>query len=627
MLDALRKRSTGPTARVLIAALVVAFALWGVQGAFNGGSGSVITVVGGREITATEFSRRYQAILNELSQFSGALTPAQAEQLGVSNFVLYQLVQEQTLNDQAAKLRLGVSDTAIAAAIRADPTFWDGTGRFNSLRYDQLVRQIWGTERAYLAERRPQELRAQIANAVAPADLPLAQTWLQAVHEYEAEERTILYAVLTEATLGELPAPTEEEILAQYRDDATQWNAPEARTVLVLEITPTALAIPAAVTEEELRAAYLVRQNEFGTIETRRIWQQLVTADQRTAVETLLAAGLAYDDLITLGEIAPADVGIVGRGFFVDAAVGDMAFALPAEGTAVVQGRFGLTLVHVGEVHPGVMPPFEEVQDVLRQDIAEDRATAGIPELRDRIEDARAAGATLAEVAARFELTTRTIVLDAAGNDPAGGAIPDLPGGALFITAVFDSDVGLAEEPLDLAGADAYLWFEVLTIRDAYQRPIEEVRDRVIASWHEELVDERLAVLAETVLARLRNNELFYAVAAELTLTLDAESGVKRTAGSAGQMSGAAIDAAFAGPRGQVGSAATADGEGLVVFQVVDVTVPPLVPELITAEATNDLRETLGNAVVAAYTLAVQQGLPAIRLNSTLVQRLVGVAP
>ena len=68
MLDKLRKASTTWVAQILIALLVVSFAVWGVSGFFTGFNQDVVARVGNTEITVQQFARQYDQQLRQLSQ-------------------------------------------------------------------------------------------------------------------------------------------------------------------------------------------------------------------------------------------------------------------------------------------------------------------------------------------------------------------------------------------------------------------------------------------------------------------------------------------------------------------------------------------------------------------------------
>lgn len=630
MLDALRKRTNGLLARIVLLLLAALLGLWGIitaGGSFFAPNQNAVVTVGSQTVTAEQFDVAYRQALQQVNYFDGYTTPQQAEErYQLTSVVVSRLMLQAMVADQAQKMGLGVSNEAMAAQIRLDPNFADNTGAFNLVNYRTMISQQYGTEANYLDTiRRPAELQAQIETAIAPEQIELPDAYRQVLWEYDNEQRDLLLALITPANLGLLPEPTEEEITTKYNDTAaTAYQAPEARTVVVLRVNPTTQAQPDAITDEEVRAAYAERQAGLGSVETRHVFIQVLAADRAAAVQAMLDAGQTYDQLVAAAEIVPADQGTIAETYFAaNPAIGTAAFALEAGGTTIVDGRFGRTLVHVAEVIPATIPTYEAVADQLRQTIAQERAAATIRDLRDQVEDARAGGATLLEAATRFNLTPLTLTMDAQGNDALGQPIVDLPGGTTLVNAIFQSDVGYADPPL--AGAGGYVWYEVTAILPPHQRPLEEVRDEVIAAWRADDVSRRMQDLAGTIVNRVDAGETLTAVAASLGLLLEPINDVTRTTATTNTLSSNAILAAFSGPAGYVAPAQTADGEGMVVLEVVEVTVPPFDPATPVTTVETDLLAAFRNDLMQGYVRDLVDEYGNITYNQVLVRQLAGL--
>ena len=146
------------------------------------------------------------------------------------------------------------------------------------------------------------------------------------------------------------------------------------------------------------------------------------------------------------------DLGEVTKDKIVDPAIADAAFGLADGGVSgVIDGQFGPVIVHVSNIEPEVVKTFDEVKDQLKLEIAAEQAVAEIGDLHDSIEDARAGGAKISEVAGKYGMKLVTIpAVDAEGKDADGNPVPDLP--ANLLTAAFQTDVGLENDPV-AAGA------------------------------------------------------------------------------------------------------------------------------------------------------------------------------
>src|SRR5690606_25222997 len=129
-----------------------------------------------------------------------------------------------------------------------------------------------------------------------------------------------------------------------------------------------------------------------------------------------------------------------------DPAIADAAFSLAANTTSgVIDGRFGPVILRVTSINPAVVTSFEAAKVEIKKELADRRAATEVVEMHDAIEDARAAGATLNEVAGKYELKLVNVAaLDESGRTVDGAAIPDLPQG--LAAAAFQSEVGLEND-------------------------------------------------------------------------------------------------------------------------------------------------------------------------------------
>jgi peptidyl-prolyl cis-trans isomerase D len=329
-------------------------------------------------------------------------------------------------------------------------------------------------------------------------------------------------------------------------------------------------------------------------------------------------------------EATPVDLGTVSKSGLAYEAIAEAAFALEDGATsAVVEGPFGPTLVHVTDVKPEVVRPFEDVRDEVRQLEAEERAAEQILDMHDQIEDALAGGGTVAEVAESFELPLRNVpAVDINGNDADGNQVSGIPGRDRILAEAFDSDVGLANPPIE-TGRASFVWFEVDGITPEHDRPLAEVRERVVTAWKADQRDRLLDEKAGEIAARIRAGENVADIGDELQLTVEAATELKRSTPVTPEqapLSPDAVDAAFSGPDGTVAVASGSEPDTRIVLQVAGVTVPPYfsgAPDAAEGEANFD--RALGADLFNQYVADVRDQL-GVSYNAAAMQRILGAA-
>jgi peptidyl-prolyl cis-trans isomerase D len=631
MLTALRQGARTTVAKVFLIIVSVAVVAGLGFGGFIGNIGQrTVLAVGDAEISAETFQIALQRQLNRLSQQLGTgLTLEQARLFGLDRQLLSQLASEAALNSEAERLNIGVSDDRLAERIASDPIFLQ-TGGFNRQFFQQVLRSYGITEDEFVADTRSFAARQQLALGLVGGMQP-ANAMLEVANIYANELRTVSFLTIDEAALGERPDPTEEDLRAFYNERSGDYRAPEFRSIVYMALSEADLADPNAISAAEVQAAYEAELDELTSAGERDITQLLFQdAAQASTARGRLADGETVSDLLADDalDFTITELGAVQRSAILDQAAGDAAFALVEAGpTDVIDGRFGSVIMLVNELVDDGVTPLADVEDRLRQELANAAARDEIFSLYDAIEDARAGGDPLDQIAPRFELELVAVdALDANGFGRDGEPV-DLPDTESLIAETFESDVGLENDTLDTADG-GFVWFEVTGVEDARDLTFEEARERVLVDWRAEQLDDMLRERAGELVGELERGRSIdtLSIALDLPITTTAPF----TRGEApDEMGGPATVAAFEGGEGHFGDVEgppNAEGETLtrLVFVVDDVTRPAFFEE---AADVQQLAEELGPAledtVLTQYVGALQTSL-GVQVNQALVAELTG---
>jgi peptidyl-prolyl cis-trans isomerase D len=287
-----------------------------------------------------------------------------------------------------------------------------------------------------------------------------------------------------------------------------------------------------------------------------------------------IAKGAGFAEIAKERGFADKDIelGTLAKSSVIDRAMADAAFALKeGETSAPVQGRFGVALIHVVKIEPEQIRPLAEVAPEIKKAIATERARAQILSVYDKIEDVRSEGHTLAEAAVTLKLAARTVDLDRSGHDPAGLAVKDLPDAQRLLATAFTTDVGVDADPLKVQ--DGYVWYEVEGITPSHDRTLDEVKDRVEASWREAEVATRLKDKATQMLDKLKAGSTLAELAAAAGLKVETITGLKRGA-AAPPLSAGATDKVFVTPKDTAAGADAEQPGEQVVFRVSEIVMP-----------------------------------------------------
>jgi peptidyl-prolyl cis-trans isomerase D len=626
----MRKASANWLGRIVMAVVLgmiaISFAIWGIGDIFRGFGRSTVAKIGSTEITVEQFRQIYNDRIQQLGRELGRpITPDQARLLRLDQQLAGQLVAEAALDQRARQLRLNVSDAEVARQITNDPTFKSPSGQFDHARFEQIIRNAGFTEQRFTSEQKRLTMRREVADTVS-AELATPKAMADAQNRYDNEQRAIDYVVLDSAKAGDIPAPTPEQIAKYYDEHKAEFRAPEYRTVALIAVNAADLAKPGEVSDADAKRFYDANAARFGTPERRHIEQiSFPNADEaQAAAARLEKSELTFEALAKERGLSEKDIdlGLVTKSGIIDKAVADAAFGLKeGETSKPVKGLFGTMLVHVVKIEPENIKPFDQVAAEIKQTMATDRARGEIASIHDKIEDERAAGSRLTEIAQKLNLKARTIdAVDNQGRDPEGKQIADLPA-ANIVSSAFSSDVGVENEPLQMAGG-GYLWFEVLGVKPTRERTLDEVRPRVEERWREDQVAERLKAKANEIVDKVKGGTSLNDVASADGLNVQTTFGIKRS-GNAGSMPPAVVNAVFATPKDGVGSADGKVPTERIIFHLTDVTVPAFdaaAPE--GQKIADTMRRSLTEDLLAQYVTQLQNDLGAT-INMDAVRRSV----
>jgi peptidyl-prolyl cis-trans isomerase D len=612
MLESIRRHTASWVVKILLGLLILSFAAWGIGDIFRGPSDTTVAEVGDVEISRAEYGQAYSRERDRIArQFGRALDDEQARQFGLEELTLQRMISRALFDAAAQDLGLTIPDTVLAADIRDTRGFHDTLGRFDPMLYRDVLRQSGYSQAFYELERRRDLRRNQLTDTIETSGYAPAPV-VDALFRYREERRVAEIAVFAPDTAPDPGMPDAATLAEYHQQNAARYMAPEYRALDIVALTPEMLVDEVAVSEDEVRQEYESRLDEYVT-PARRDLAQIVLPDEQASRDALKrlfdgadfatvaqeAAGLAAAD-IELGSVTATDLPL-------DPADAEALFAArDGEFAGPFQSDFGWHVFRVNKVFPKQTRTLVEVGATLRREIALRKAADSLFELANRIEDELAGGASLAEAAARVNVTPATVgAIDRDGRDPAGNAVAGLPAGGDFLKVAFETEAG-TESPLTENGQHGYFILHVKSVTAPALRPLDSTRDRVVADWQ---ADRRMAAI-ETVASEIAAA----AGTAPLAEKAAAAGATVRTTGAMTRfgdgadpdVSGALLSKLFEIPVGGIASAPNPQGTAHVVARLAEIrTAEPGADPV----ALDRLRETVvtstGDDLLAQYRAAL----------------------
>ncbi|MGB8444581.1 MAG: peptidyl-prolyl cis-trans isomerase, partial [Pseudolabrys sp.] len=429
------------------------------------------------------------------------------------------------------------------------------------------------------------------------------------------------------AQAGEIPTPTPEELAKYFEERKALFRAPEFRKITVLSLTPGDLAKPDAVSDADAKAYYEQRKDNYGKPEKRELRQMAFPNEEdAAAARDRISKGATFDDVAKDRGMTASDteLGTVTKADIIDPAVADAAFALKSgETSAPVKGRFGTALLQVGKIEPGEEKTYEQVAAQIKNEIAASRVRNEIGSLRDKIEDERAGGSTLAETAKKLGLKAITIeAVDRSGRGPDGKPVAGLPQTPNVVSAAFASDVGVDTEALQIPNG-GYLYFDVTGVTPSRERSLDEVKDQVAERWRDDEIAKRLQAKADDLVGKLKAGTPFAQLASEAGLKLATAADLQRGK-SGGFLPAKVVDAVFRTPKGVPASAEGDKSTERFIFRVTEIIDPTLDASSPEGKSISDtLQNSFSEDVVTEYIGRLENDF-GVKVNQPAFNQVIG---
>lgn len=575
MLQAMKGKFGSFILKIFAVLLIISFGAWGIGDMITGqGLPTDVADVGETKITASQFQENFRIRLEELRrQFGQQLDSQQARKMGFADITLDRLISLRLLQLHAAELKLSVGDDQVLDEIKRQPGFSDGQGGINANVFREALVRSNLTEDRYIASLRDEITRSHliggvVAGSVAPDHM------VDQFYRYQNEKRTADVIVVTRASGGAAPRPTNAQLREFHSKNKALFTAPELRTISALYLDPNEMAKEIAISEDKLKDEYENRLSSLIIPERRRV-RQIVTTDEATArrARQSLAEGRSFTDVAK--DIAGMDEETTQLGLVtanrLPGEIGSVAFKAhlnhPSE---PFKSPLGWHIVLVERIEPGRTPKFEDVRASIHLDLGRERAIEDLVKVANKLEDALAGGRTIDEAANQINAATlKTPPIDARGRTAGGKPANNLPKEEEFLRIAFEVQDGEISDLIETQ-TGGYLIVRVDATTPPAVRPLDSVRQKVMTAWKISQQDEVAKKKAGEIRDKVKNGNSLTKVARDVSLQVQRSKPFTRV----NRATGSRIPPALAGKLFKLrpgGVAMTPSPEGYAVAQLNDV--------------------------------------------------------
>ncbi|CAG0970072.1 Peptidyl-prolyl cis-trans isomerase D [Methylophilaceae bacterium] len=397
MLEAIRERTKGWLAKVILALITVPFALFGIDQYLQGaGSNVPIAKIDGDVITVQEYGNSLQNLRNRL-QSEGQTDLSILDRPELRQSVLDKLINDKLLNLEVKRANFNISDEQLSQYITSMPEF-NRDGKFSEEIYYQILTQNRMTLKEFEGAIR-QDLKAQQARegfaSLAYVPDSLAEQTLKA----ELQSREVSVAEIKTADFLSQVKIEPAQVKEYYEKNKDKLRTPEQVQLEFVFMAANTLLPGMQVTEDEIRKFYADNADKFQGDEQRRASHILIgfgvsptpeaKEEARKKAEQVLAEVKSNSD--QFAELAKkysqdpgsagngGDLGMFGRGVMVKS-FDDAVFSMtPGAVSDLVESEFGYHIIKLTEIS-GESQSFESVKPQIRGELIYQKAVAKFTE-------------------------------------------------------------------------------------------------------------------------------------------------------------------------------------------------------------------------------------------------------
>lgn len=482
MLKSLRNGAKSTPMRAFLIVLAIGFALWGIDDVFRAvNSNDSAIEVGDTRVPAIDAAREFERARRGYMPNSSA---SEAIAAGLLQNVISGLAQQTLYIAEGERMGMTVTRGMVKESIASQPVFLDETGRFSNIRFRDVLARLNLSEEEYIELVRLGLMRTQLVNAVA-AGLNYPEATADAIARWRLEQRVISHASI-KVDPDAIEAPSAAEMDSWYAENKATFDSPDLRYLTVAVASPEAFLEQVELAEGELEQAYDDRIDEFRTLERRELEQMIFSSpDEAATALSRIKAGEGFaavaEDMLGLSA-SDISLGILTRDDLTEE-MATAAFSLAEPGLAgPVASPLGQHVLNITSIEPETVIALNDIRDGLAAELRREKATDLVYQRIADLEDALASGQTVEEAARDSGAMLLTINgMDRNGFDADGNAIDGLATDTNFRELVWTAtpgETGLVEE----GGADTFFVARVDREEAARSRPLNEVKDRVLAA-------------------------------------------------------------------------------------------------------------------------------------------------
>ena len=369
MLSAIKNKSKGWVAYLIVGLITIPFALFGINQYFTGTSNIVVAVVNDDEIAQNAFLIEFNTNKRRLQQQLGDQYDPQIDNL-VKQSTIETMINQRLLSQLAERLGYATATDELQIVIQANDLFHED-GTFSIEKYEQILRLNGYSAAAYESIRLKEITQNQIKYNLLGSSF-MTPSALEKLQKLNDQKRSFSYIQIDANDYLDQVKVSVEEIQVYFDENKSLFFEPQQVKVDYIELSVDEIAQGVSVSEDELANLYEDEQERFSTEEERKAQHILVeTEETAKKVVELLESGSSFSELAqnysldTGSKDSAGDLGFFTKGVMVPEFESTVFSMSEGQLSSPVKSEFGYHIIKLNTINASTLKSFDSVHDEL----------------------------------------------------------------------------------------------------------------------------------------------------------------------------------------------------------------------------------------------------------------------
>jgi len=369
MLDKFRSYAQTKAAQVILALVLIPFALFGIDSYLNqAGNNLSIAKVDGYKIALPEYNRAIENVRNRMMSEGKKLDPAMFDSFEFKESVVDGLITKQLINNDIKKSQFKITDQQLSQYIIGMPDF-QKDGKFSQELYDKVLQNNQLNPKKFEESIRNDLLIQQVRDGLQKLTF-IPPNNLTETLKATSQQREVTVAEFKTKEYMAKANISEKDMQAFYNQNKSKFLAPEQVKAEFVVFSLTSILPSITVSEDEVKAFYKTNADKYQNQQQREASHILIAASKNAAPAEKAKAKAKAEDV--LGQIKKnpkqfeelatkysqdpesakkgGDLGAFGRGMMVKP-FDDAVFSMKVnEISGIVESDFGYHIIKLTKV-------------------------------------------------------------------------------------------------------------------------------------------------------------------------------------------------------------------------------------------------------------------------------------